>query len=87
MFKLEEDGKGNIYVEVSGPLTPEDWKDVRIALIPEGKDEASRPCIRLYNWTGPGKTGNAPAEIPLDAIPAFKQAIDFLLIKGANTIK
>ncbi len=84
MFELKKDGSGNTYVEVAGVLTPNDWKDVRVALIPEGNDERKRPCIRLYNWSSGKGIGQGNVDIPLDAVPALKQAIGYLLIKSEN---
>ena len=83
MFEVNEDNKGQKYIEVRGPDTPKDWKDVRVAMIPEGSDKNQRTTIRLYNWTGRG-TGRANVDVPIDAIPALKQAIDYLLVEGAK---
>ena len=85
MFSVMTDGKGNSYIEVAGANTPNDWKDLRIAFVRECNDSLNRSCIRLYNWTGPGKIGAGNVDIPIDAIPALKQAIDYLMIHNSNT--
>ena len=77
IFELKKDGNGTYYVEISGPLTPDDWKDARVALIPNGNAELSRPCIRLYSWTGYDKIGQGNVDILLDVISALKKPLTF----------
>lgn len=90
LFEVKTDSNGNSYIEVSGPLTPIDEKDVRIALIPANEDSNNgRALIRIYNWScknGEGRTGVGNVDIPLDVIPAFKEAINHLLIKSSNKL-
>jgi len=85
MFKAKKDGRGNDYIEIAGVLTPNDWKDARVAFVPQANDSLKRPCIRIFNWSGDRGIGANNVDIPVDAIPALKQAIDYLMIKNSNT--
>ncbi len=80
-----KDGNGNPYVEVAGVNTPNDWKDARVAFVKKGNDSLERPCIRLYNWAGPNQIGTGNVDVPIDALPALKQAIDYLMIYNSNS--
>lgn len=86
LFEKNKDSNSNSYVEISGPQTPNEWKDARITLIPEGNGPKGRPVIRLYNWRGDGP-GKGSVDIPLDAIPPLKEAISYLIIEEANSLE